>query len=117
MRAIDAAEDLRLHIETASHPKALHDACRTFRPSAVLAVLHPGDLQALRVIAVISVAGPRIPVLVAGDMDIGLDRVLRGKVKSLGLDVRGSVQLGGSQRDLQLALLCAVTGLDREPVV
>lgn len=112
MLAIDAADDLRLSIQTASHPRELHDACRTFRPSAVLAVLRPGDLQALRVIAVLSAAGPHIPVLVAGDRDIGLDRVLRMRVKSLGVDLRGSVQLGGSLRDLQLALLCAVAGLN-----
>jgi len=115
MRAIDAADDLRLSIQTASHPKALHDVCRSFRPSAVLAVLHPGDVLARRVIAVMSVAGPRIPVLVAGDADISLDWVLRAKVKSLGLDVRGSVQLGESLRDLQLALLCAIAGLDSGP--
>lgn len=84
---------------------------------AVLVVLRLGDLQALRVFAVISVAGPRIPVLVAGDVYIGLDRVLRAKVKSLGLDVRGSVQLGGRLRDLQLALLCAIAGLNGEPTI
>ncbi|MBT4907629.1 MAG: hypothetical protein HOK98_04315 [Rhodospirillaceae bacterium] len=115
MRAIDAADDIRLPIQTVSHPKALHDACRTFGPTAVLAVLRPGDLLALRVIAVMSVVGPRIPLLVAGDVDISRDRALRTKVKTLGLDVRGSVRLGGSLRDLQLALLCAIAGLHGEP--
>ena len=115
MRAIDAADDIHLPIQTASHPRALHDACRTFGPSAVLAVLKPGDPLALRVLAVISVVRPRIPVLVAGDVDISRDRAFRAKVKSLGLDVRGSVRLGGSLRDLQLALLCAIAGLRGEP--
>jgi hypothetical protein len=106
MRAIDAADDIRLPIQTVSHPKAFHDACRTFGPTAVLA---------LRVIAVMSVVGPRIPLLVAGDVDISHDRALRTKVKSLGLDVRGSVRFGGSLSDLQLALLCAIAGLRGGP--
>ncbi len=116
MRAIDAADDIGLPIQTASHPKALHDACRTFRPSTVLAVLPPGNTLALRVIAVMSIAAPRVPVLIAGDVDISLDRMIRTRVHSLGLDVRGSVRLGGSLRDLQLALLCAVAGLNGEPM-
>ncbi|MEP4379281.1 MAG: hypothetical protein ABJ215_10645 [Alphaproteobacteria bacterium] len=111
MRAIEAADDIDLSIQTASHPEALYEACRTFGPSAVLAVLRPGDMQALRVVAVISTARPQIPVLIAGDRDISLDGTMGTKVKSLGLDVRGSVRLGASLRDLQLALLCAIAGL------
>lgn len=116
MRAIDAADDIRLPIETVSDPAALKEACRTFRPSALLAVLRPGDMQARRVIAVISVAQPPIPVLVAGEMDISLDATIVADVVSLGLDVRGSVRLGESQRELQLALLCAVAGLRDGPI-
>lgn len=116
MRAIDAADDIRLPIQTASHPEALQDACRTFLPTAILAVLQPGDLQAHQVIAVISVVSPRLPVLVAGDMDISLDETIGAKVESLGLDVRGSVRLGDNLRDLQLALLCAVAGLRHRPL-
>lgn len=116
MRAIDAADDIRLPIQTVSHPEALHDACRAFKPSAILAVLRPGDLQALRVLTVISVAGPQMPVLIAGDVDIGLDGTIGKKVKSLDLDVRGSVRIAGSLRDLQLALLCAIARLHDGPI-
>ncbi|MBT4771067.1 MAG: hypothetical protein HOL07_05030 [Rhodospirillaceae bacterium] len=116
MRAIDAADDMRLPIETVSHPDALNDACRTFKPSAVLAVLHPGDMQARRVIAVISVAGPQLPVLVAGEVDISLDEAIGTDARALDLYVRGSVRLGGSLRDLQLALLCAISRLRGGPI-
>lgn len=115
MRAIDAADDIRLSIRTASHPEDLHAGCLSFRPSAVLAVLRPGEIQARRVIEIISVTRPRVPVLIAGDVDISIDRVIGMRVKSLGLDVRGSVRLVGKLRDLQLALLCAISGLDGDP--
>jgi hypothetical protein len=115
-RAIDAADDIRLPIQTVSHPEALHDACRAFKPSAVLAILRPDDLQALRVFTAISVAGSQIPVLIAGDVDIGLDGTIGKKVKSLDLDVRGSVRIGGSLRDLQFALLCAIARLHEGPI-
>jgi len=116
MRAIDAADDLRLAIQTVSHPAGLNDACLTFKPSAALAVLRPGDAQARRVIAEISLVRPQMPVLVAGNTDISLDETIRAKAVSLGLDVRGSVRLGGSLRDLQLALLCAIAGFQGAPI-
>ncbi len=116
MRAIDAADDLGLSIQTVSHPAALHAACGEFKPSAVLAVLRPEVMQALYVITVISAARPQIPILVAGDVDISLDGTVAAKVKLLGLDVRGSVRLGGSLRDLQLALLCSITSLRGGPI-
>ncbi|MDA0784942.1 MAG: hypothetical protein O3B37_01515 [Proteobacteria bacterium] len=115
MRAIDAAADLGLSIQTVSHSVALHDACGQFKPSAVLAVLRPEERQALHVIGVISDARPQIPILIAGDVDISRDGTLGARVKSLGLDARGSVRVGGSLRDLQLALLCAIAGLGGGP--
>ena len=57
-----------------------------------------------------------MPVLVAGNTDISLDETIRAKAVSLGLDVRGSVRLGGSLRDLQLALLCAIAGFQGAPI-
>lgn len=116
MRAIDAADDIHLPIETVSHPEALNDACRTFNPSAVLAVLRPGDELARQVIAVLSDAGPGLPILIAGDRDISLDKTMGASVASLGADVRGSVRLSGSLRDLQLAQLCAISSLPGGPI-
>lgn len=116
MRAIDAADDMRLPIETVSHPEALSAACRGFRPTAVLAVLHPGDELARRVVAVLSVVRPPLPILIAGDADISLDSRIGTDVMSLGADVRGSVRLSGSLRDLQFALLCAIARLRDDPV-
>ena len=116
MRAIDAADDIRLPIQAASHPEALNEACRTFNPSAVLAVLRPGDELARRVIAAISDAGPQLPILIAGDMDISLDQTIVESAASLGLDIRGTVRLSGSLRDLQLALLCAISRLRGGPI-
>tara|TARA_R110002110_G_scaffold2756_5_gene13431 strand:+ start:43483 stop:43836 length:354 start_codon:yes stop_codon:yes gene_type:complete len=116
MRAIDAADDIHLSIETVSHPEALNEVCRTFNPSAVLAVLSPGDELARRVIAVISAAGPQIPILIAGDTDISLDETIGASAGSLGVDIRGSVRLSGSLRDLQLAQLCAISRLRGGPI-
>jgi hypothetical protein len=68
------------------------------------------------VFTAISVAGSQIPVLIAGDVDIGLDGTIGKKVKLLDLDVRGSVRIGGSLRDLQFALLCAIARLHEGPI-
>jgi len=115
MRAIDAADGIHLPIVTVSHPEALNDACRTFNPTAMLAVLRPGDEMARQVIAVISAVGPQLPILIAGDTDISLDETIGASAGSLGVDVRGSVRLNGSLRDLQLAQLCAISRLHGGP--
>ena len=59
---------------------------------------------------------PQLPILIAGDMDISLDQTIVESAASLGLDIRGTVRLSGSLRDLQLALLCAISRLRGGPI-
>lgn len=109
MRAIEAADDIRLPIRTVSHPESLREVCRAFQPTSALTVLRPYGIVSPWIMSEISTSEPGLPVLIACETDICADRSFTETVASLDLDVRGSVRLGTGVRDLQLALLCAAS--------
>lgn len=113
IHVLDAAADLQIAVQTVSHPSALEDICQTFQPTGLMLVLRPAETDLVRILGRLAAAGVHAPMLVAGEPDISLDRDLEQAVRELGVDLRGSVRLGGELRDLQLALLSAAAILGR----
>jgi hypothetical protein len=107
VRALDAANDLGLCLQTASETDALAETIRDFRPSVLILAMRGAESELEAHAGYLGQIGAPFPILLAGDRDVSTLQNFMAGVDGLGLDLRGTVRIGERLRDLQLILLSA----------
>jgi hypothetical protein len=107
IRALDAARDISVFLETASDLAHLGEAFRVTRPHALIVAVREEAFRLIELAHCLDRIGAAVPVLLSGRREATGDVEFRAALERFGLDVRGTVRLCERIRDFQLLILTA----------